>query len=265
MRSIVAFFLGCALFAGPSQAQNITSSKRIGGWIIQCTVDGITDKTSCALVSEGAQVDGAHTIFLFWRDTATTPSLRFASDIGALKDAVVRVDRNAPFSISVCDPRGRICMVALTDEAALSKQVATGAKILLRMKLTDGSRDYLFDLSGFDEAVSDFRNLRTASGEPLQSHPVDALEKAETNRAAAAERLTKQRADEARAAAAMRDVIAGARSRCSKAFQGNRDTLSKCLSMVTYCSENPIPESAKQFRECFSIWFPDSRFQTVGQ
>lgn len=264
MRSI-AFLLACALCAGAAHAQNITSSKHVGGWIIQCTVDGITDKTSCALVSPGTQVDGAHTIFLFWHDTATSPSLRFISDAIPLKDAVVRVDRNEPLSLPVCDSRDRICMVRLNDEAPLAQQVAKGGKILLRARLADGSRDYLFDLSGFDDAISEYRKLHVASGEPLKTHPIDALERAESNRIAAAEKLARQRAEEARASAAIREVIDGSRARCSKTFKNTPDTLNKCVSMVKYCSENPIPQNAKQFRECFSIWFPEVRFQTAGQ
>lgn len=241
--AVLAFSL---FLASHALAQNVTATKRIGGWVIQCTVDAMTDKTSCAMISDGAEVDGARErVFLSWRDTDNVPAVRVASPRVTMRNALVRVDTHKPIEMPACDERATICMPRIEQESALAEQIQSGRRMVLRVDGEAVSRDFVFDLTGHVEARAEFARLRSAAGQPVASRPVDRLERAEIERAAAA-----------RVADELKKAVVGSRARCASLYPEG-DERRKCLTIIEMCSDRPVPRDARQYRECVGVWRAD--------
>lgn len=243
-----------------ASAQNIRSSKDTGGWTIQCTVDGMTDKTSCILLGNGAEVGGSEMVFLSWRDTDKGSAVRIVSNRVPLQNALVRVDTQTPIAMPVCGERAEICMPRIENESALAEQIASGRKLLLRVDSRPMPRDFVFNLEGLTEARTEFERLRTAAGQPAAVRPVDALERREIARLTVEKTAEQERqhADE------IKKLADAARARCDKAFDRKDYDHKSCSATATMCANNPIPRNAQEFRACFDAVFPPERFTSTA-
>jgi invasion protein IalB len=258
MRRSLTIAAAAALVAGAhvASAQNIRSSKDYGGWTVQCTVDGMTDKTTCILLGNGTEVGGREMVFLSWRDTDKGAAVRLVSSRLPLRNALARVDTHKPIEMRACNERAQMCMAQLEQEGELAAQIQAGRKLLLRVDAQPMPRDFVFNLDGLDEARAEFERLRTAAAQPTAIRPVDSLERGQIARIAAEKKADEER----RHAAEINKLAEAARTRCDKAFDRKDYDHKSCTATATMCANNPIPRNGEEFRSCFDAVFPSERF-----
>lgn len=134
-------------FSTPAVAQGVVAKQ--GGWLVECKTDKMTDKKSCEVTTTMRR--SRPTFYEYHFTVVAGRNGVLAYGVPEPFHVRVRVDKNAPFSLSVC-LRG-ICQANQVDGPKIAQQMRSGSSMLV--EFSQGRIElepFEISLAGFSDA-----------------------------------------------------------------------------------------------------------------